>query len=126
MPDDLLQRLTAEPRQAAILFDVVGTLAPIVREPEDARVPEETRRELARLASRYALVACVSGRAWCGSNVDVRNGGSGSVCASTGYGGSLSFCAVTTFSSGPRLPSRSTADSRIVPVDSGVESSPMK
>jgi trehalose 6-phosphate phosphatase len=38
-------------------------LAPIVQEPEDARVPEETRTELQRLSERYALVACVSGRA---------------------------------------------------------------
>jgi len=63
MPGDLLRRLAAEPRRAAILLDVDGTLAPIVEQPEDARVPEETRHELARLASRYALVACVSGRA---------------------------------------------------------------
>lgn len=62
MPDDLLARLAAEPRRAAILLDVDGTLAPIVARPEDARVPDEIRRELARLASRYALVACVSGR----------------------------------------------------------------
>ena len=63
MPGDLLLRLAAEPRTAAILLDVDGTLAPIVERPEDARIPEETRYELARLASRYALVACVSGRA---------------------------------------------------------------
>ena len=63
MPGDLLRRLAAEPRRAAILLDVDGTLAPIVEQPEDARVPEETRHQLARLASRYALVACVTGRA---------------------------------------------------------------
>lgn len=68
MSGDLLTRLAAEPRQAAILLDVDGTLAPIVERPDDARVPEETRQELARLASRYALVACVSGRA--GSDVE--------------------------------------------------------
>ena len=62
MRDDLLARLAAEPRRSAILLDVDGTLAPIVPRPEDARVPDETRGELARLASRYALVACVSGR----------------------------------------------------------------
>jgi trehalose 6-phosphate phosphatase len=62
MTDDLLRSLAAEPRRAAILLDVDGTLAPIVPRPEDARVPEETRRELARLASAYALVGCVSGR----------------------------------------------------------------
>jgi trehalose 6-phosphate phosphatase len=62
MPDDLLARLAAEPRRAAILLDVDGTLAPIVARPENARIPDETRRALAQLASRYALVACVSGR----------------------------------------------------------------
>ena len=56
-------RLAAEPVAAAIVLDVDGTLAPIVDRPEDARVPDETRRELERLAGRYALVACVSGRA---------------------------------------------------------------
>jgi trehalose 6-phosphate phosphatase len=63
MPGDLLARLASEPRRAAILLDVDGTLAPIVERPEDVRVPEETRQELGRLAGRYALVACVSGRA---------------------------------------------------------------
>ncbi len=62
MSDDSLRLLAAEPERAAVLLDVDGTLAPIVDRPEDARVPEETRRELARLAGRYALVACVSGR----------------------------------------------------------------
>ena len=57
-----LAALAAEPRAAALLFDVDGTLAPIVANPPDARVPEETREELRRLADRYALVACVSGR----------------------------------------------------------------
>ena len=59
---DLLARLRDEPERAALLLDVDGTLAPIVERPEDAAVPEETRGELERLASRYALVACVSGR----------------------------------------------------------------
>jgi trehalose 6-phosphate phosphatase len=68
MADDLLQRLVAEPERAAILLDVDGTLAPIVAQPGDARVPEATRAELARLASRYALVACISGRP--GADVD--------------------------------------------------------
>ena len=38
-------------------------LAPIVARPADAYVPEETRSELRRLNERYALVACISGRA---------------------------------------------------------------
>ena len=58
----LLERLAAEPDRAAVLLDVDGVLAPIVDAPADARVPEETRVELRRLATRYALVACVSGR----------------------------------------------------------------
>jgi trehalose 6-phosphate phosphatase len=60
--EDLLARLAAEPKEAALLLDVDGTLAPIVARPEDAAVPEETRAELERLALRYGLVACVSGR----------------------------------------------------------------
>jgi trehalose 6-phosphate phosphatase len=62
MADDPLELLAAEPARAAVLLDVDGTLAPIAERPEDARVPTETRVELARLAGRYALVACVSGR----------------------------------------------------------------
>lgn len=62
MEHDLLRRLAAEPGRAAVLLDVDGTLSPIVDRPDDARVPDETRHELARLAGRYALVACVSGR----------------------------------------------------------------
>ena len=45
-----------------MLLDVDGTLAPIVERPEDAAVPEETRKEIERLTGRYALVACISGR----------------------------------------------------------------
>ena len=48
--------------QAAVLLDVDGTLSPIVDRPEDATVPEETRTEVRRLAARYALVACITGR----------------------------------------------------------------
>jgi trehalose 6-phosphate phosphatase len=60
---DLVSLLSAEPRRAAILLDVDGALAPIVPRPEDARVPPETQGELRRLHARYALVACISGRA---------------------------------------------------------------
>jgi trehalose 6-phosphate phosphatase len=59
---DPLAALAAEPSAAALFFDVDGTLAPIVSNPEDARVPDETRSELRRLAARYGLVACISGR----------------------------------------------------------------
>jgi trehalose 6-phosphate phosphatase len=61
-PPDPLAELAREPQRAALLLDVDGTLAPIVARPEDARVPDETRAELRRLADRYALVACISGR----------------------------------------------------------------
>jgi trehalose 6-phosphate phosphatase len=59
---DLLASVREAPRRTALLLDVDGTLAPIVERPEDAAVPPETRAELERLAARYALVACVSGR----------------------------------------------------------------
>jgi trehalose 6-phosphate phosphatase len=60
---DAISRLAAEPAKAALFLDVDGVLAPIVPRPEDARVPDETREELRRLHARYALVACISGRA---------------------------------------------------------------
>lgn len=59
----LLERLAAEPQLAGLFLDFDGVLAPIVDRPGDAQPPEEARRELARLAGRYALVAVVSGRA---------------------------------------------------------------
>jgi trehalose 6-phosphate phosphatase len=59
---DPLTLLAAEPERAAIFLDVDGVLAPIVARPEDARVPDGTRVELRRLAGRYGLVACVTGR----------------------------------------------------------------
>ena len=62
MGDELLRHLAEAPERAAVLLDVDGVLAPIVPRPEHARVPDETRRELVRLAARYRLVACVSGR----------------------------------------------------------------
>jgi trehalose 6-phosphate phosphatase len=61
--DTLLGPLAAAPKKSALVFDVDGTLAPIVARPELARVPEPTRAELRRLVARYLLVACVSGRA---------------------------------------------------------------
>jgi trehalose 6-phosphate phosphatase len=60
---DAISRLAAEPAKAALFLDVDGVLAPIVPRPQDARVPDETREELRRLHARYALVACISGRA---------------------------------------------------------------
>ena len=60
-PPDLAP-FAAEPERSALLFDIDGTLAPIVLDPRDAAVPGRTRSLLAQLESRYALVACVSGR----------------------------------------------------------------
>lgn len=60
--DGLLADLRSDPGSAAIFLDVDGVLAPIVARPEDARVPDDTRAEVQRLAGTYALVACVSGR----------------------------------------------------------------
>lgn len=57
-----MARLRSEPGRAGVLLDVDGTLAPIVARPELSVVPEETREQVRRLAGRYALVACVSGR----------------------------------------------------------------
>ena len=58
---DALAPLRADPARAAVLLDVDGTLAPIVRHAEDAHVPEPTRTLLIAIAKRYGLVACVSG-----------------------------------------------------------------
>jgi trehalose 6-phosphate phosphatase len=60
--EELLRRFAEDPGQSAVLLDVDGVLAPIVPRPENAAVPPDTRAELERLAARYALVACVSGR----------------------------------------------------------------
>lgn len=60
---DLLAPLAERPEESALVFDVDGTLAPIVVRPELASVPEATKIELRRLAARYLLVACISGRA---------------------------------------------------------------
>jgi trehalose 6-phosphate phosphatase len=54
--------LREDPQHAAILLDVDGTLAPIVRYVDDANVPEGTRQLLIQIARKYGVVACVSGR----------------------------------------------------------------
>ena len=60
--EELLQPLKAEPKRSAVLLDVDGVLAPIVQHPDDAHMPETTRRPLIEVAKRYGVVACVSGR----------------------------------------------------------------
>ncbi len=57
-----LRPLTEDPRRGAIFCDIDGTLAPIVRRPEQAHVKEEISLLLSRLGRRYGCVACVSGR----------------------------------------------------------------
>src|SRR3954470_981964 len=59
---EALEPLRADPARAAVLLDVDGTLAPIVRHADDAQVPEPTRTVLIEVAKRYGVVACVSGR----------------------------------------------------------------
>jgi trehalose 6-phosphate phosphatase len=59
---ELLAPLVADPEHSAVLLDVDGVLAPIVEQPDDAHMPETTRRPLIEVAKRYGIVACVSGR----------------------------------------------------------------
>jgi trehalose 6-phosphate phosphatase len=59
---EALAPLTSDPPGAAILCDIDGVLAPIVRRADEAQVRPETARVLGQLARRYALVACISGR----------------------------------------------------------------
>jgi trehalose 6-phosphate phosphatase len=60
--DTLLEPLRRDPDRSAVLLDVDGVLAPIVSQPDDAHMPETTRRPLIEVARRYRTVACVSGR----------------------------------------------------------------
>jgi trehalose 6-phosphate phosphatase len=59
---ELAAPLRAAPDRSAVLCDIDGTLAPIVRDPSDAGVPAEARELLRSLSREYALVACISGR----------------------------------------------------------------
>lgn len=61
--EPLLAPLVEAPDRSALILDVDGVLAPIVARPGLSEVPDGTRRELVRLADRYLLIACVSGRA---------------------------------------------------------------
>ena len=68
--DELLRPFRDAPDRSAILLDVDGVLAPIVQQPDDAHMPETTRRPLIEVARRYAVVACVSGAARVGRPPD--------------------------------------------------------
>ncbi len=59
---EMLGPLRADPARSAVLLDVDGTLAPIVRHASEARVDEATRGLLIEIAQLYGVVACVSGR----------------------------------------------------------------
>jgi trehalose 6-phosphate phosphatase len=59
---EALEPLHSDPSHSAVLLDIDGTLAPIVRHAADAHVPEATRTLLIEIAKRYRLVGCVSGR----------------------------------------------------------------
>ncbi len=59
---EALEPIRSEPTSAAVLLDIDGTLAPIVRHAADAHVPEATRGLLIEIARRYHVVGCVSGR----------------------------------------------------------------
>ncbi|HEY3758982.1 MAG TPA: trehalose-phosphatase [Solirubrobacteraceae bacterium] len=59
---EALEPLRSDPSHSAVLLDIDGTLAPIVRHATDAHVPEATRTLLIEIAKRYRLVGCISGR----------------------------------------------------------------
>ncbi|MGN6372443.1 MAG: trehalose-phosphatase [Solirubrobacteraceae bacterium] len=59
---EALEPLRSDPFHAAVLLDIDGTLAPIVRHAADAQVPESTRTLLIEIAKRYRIVGCISGR----------------------------------------------------------------
>jgi trehalose 6-phosphate phosphatase len=59
---EALAPLRQDPKRTAVMFDIDGTLAPIVEHASDAHVPESTRHLLIAVARRYGLVACVTGR----------------------------------------------------------------
>ena len=59
---EALEPIRSSPDRSAVLLDIDGTLAPIVRHAADAHVPEATRSVLIDISRRYRLVGCVSGR----------------------------------------------------------------
>lgn len=59
---EALEPLRRDPDRSAVLLDIDGTLAPIVRHADDAHVSEATRSLLIEIAKRYSVVGCISGR----------------------------------------------------------------
>ena len=65
LPPDVVSAvapLTRDPGSTAIVTDFDGTLAPIVDDPAGARLLDGAAEAMVRLASRFAVVAVVSGR----------------------------------------------------------------
>ncbi len=60
--DDVLATMSADPPHAGIFMDFDGTLSAVVPRPEDAMPVAGAVGALEELASRYGLVAVVSGR----------------------------------------------------------------
>ena len=83
---EALRPLTDRPEEAAVLCDIDGTLAPIVERAEEATVPEATSRLLGRIARRYRVVACISGR---GSTEARRIVGVGGIAYAGSHGAEL-------------------------------------
>ena len=50
---EALEPIRSEPARSAVLLDIDGTLAPIVRHADDAHVPEATRAVLIEVSRRY-------------------------------------------------------------------------
>src|SRR3954454_12627968 len=58
---ETLRPLTDVPGEAAVFCDIDGSLAPIGRGADDAKVPEPASRLRAPIARRYGCVGCISG-----------------------------------------------------------------
>jgi trehalose 6-phosphate phosphatase len=61
-PAEAVEPFRTQAASSAVLLDIDGTLAPIVRHAADAQVPEVTRGLLIELSRAYGLVACITGR----------------------------------------------------------------
>lgn len=57
-----ISAFVADRASSALLLDIDGTLAPIVRDPQSASVSEITRRLLIECNEVFGLVGCISGR----------------------------------------------------------------
>jgi trehalose 6-phosphate phosphatase len=77
VPDDPLRPFLANPGAAGLFLDFDGTLSHIVHKPSEARPLDGVTDVLDRLASRYRVVAIVSGRSaaellsWLGTGVEI-------------------------------------------------------